>query len=391
MGNRVAALLQVALLPGTDVFPGAADETHRQRLGDVLVEFVAGNLADDVLFGNGTDLLGFVCENVNDVVQVAFIKRRQAHRNDESLGFEAEAHRLHVPVERGPVREAGFHVALARFRVDGLLAADFGFHGDEAPADFDVVLAGLVHALGVLVAVVVHPFLEGLGRAGLEDGDFVHPDGFFFDDADFVIDFESARRAGRSGTLIRRIRFEFQIAVVGIDDDLRRVDGRPHVRENVIGNLAEFGHARERDQHPEFLDFALEARVNHERLDTVLVEHERVLITRSRDRCSWADVDRRDHPAGISRGGGRNGKNQGCSKLKTNATVHRRISGGTADGGRKRENSPQNVTRAGAFQFPRSVSAGEFSPVWRHTRTLRSLSVEAEVPHQPVGVQVVDR
>ena len=62
-------------MPVCEVFLGATEDPQRQRIGDVTYQLAAGNLADDVFFGNRTNSVRSVGQQLNDVSQLAIVER----------------------------------------------------------------------------------------------------------------------------------------------------------------------------------------------------------------------------------------------------------------------------------------------------------------------------
>ena len=289
----------------SQVFNRAADDSQGQRFGHVAKEFRAGDLADDVFFRDRLNFARLVGEDVNNVSQVAVIECRKSHRDDEFINFEAEAHCLHMAVEGRTGGKFRVDLSHAGSRVDALLLADFGFDSDEAPAGFNVITTRCVHAFGIFVTVVGHPFREGLRAARFEDGHLVHADRFLLDDTDFVFGhLKTALEPGEYFVLraakscVLREEPDSQV-----DDDFRRIDGGCHMREDVVGDFADFGDRWERDQHAELVDFALKTGPDDERFYAVFVEHISFLLSDASDRHGATHVNRRDHSAGVGLGG----------------------------------------------------------------------------------------
>ena len=102
---RGIALLGQRLTPVLgDVGRRPADDPQWQGVGDIAEEVRAGDLADDVFFGDRAHLARPVGQEIHDIPQLAGVVGRKPHGHHELLGAEAEAHRLHVAVEGGAGR-----------------------------------------------------------------------------------------------------------------------------------------------------------------------------------------------------------------------------------------------------------------------------------------------
>lgn len=103
----------------------------------------------------------------------------------------------HRPIRVGDVAEA--------VHLETRFLDDFGLDRHKAPAVFDVVVARLVHAFGILVTMLIHPTLQGGGAARFQNCDFIPADSFLAEDFDLLFVLQTLTNADtRTETNLQR-------------------------------------------------------------------------------------------------------------------------------------------------------------------------------------------
>ena len=145
---------------------------------------------------------------------------------------------------------------------------DFGFYSDEAPSLFYVLGAYRIHAAWIDEFVIFHPSFERPITACCNYGDFVHTDGFFANETNFIFGNLKAKAAATKSTTTtsetssstKPAAPKHSLLWSKINQNFRWINCSSDLLKDIVGNFANCRRRGEWDQHAELIDVPRETR-----------------------------------------------------------------------------------------------------------------------------------